>query len=291
VRQPTGTDRPSKTLTSLIAERYEKKTDSSILSLGVDPAPRPSAGLRHSDRRWCDHTDRRSALPADCPGVGLPVEPAFGPADRRWRHRGRAPGGDGRPPAIESTPVGRCLNGCRRAAHAATGQGRVVPNLLITGSSHGIRQPPKARRGRIQFCWSSAAAEKGLRHPDVWPRLPFSIRNQRWLPLRRCHLPTLLALTGPELEGLIAAELQPPFEQRHRLIRKQLPHGDLQSLGPAIPPGRPEVEDLATIADPALLGREGRPLAVAGDRGWLMPTQVPSPVASPCRPSSPDIGR
>ena len=41
-------------------------------------------------------------------------------------------------------------------------------------------------------------------------------RNGRRAPLRNCRLPTLFALLAPELEGRLAAELQPPFKQRHR---------------------------------------------------------------------------
>jgi hypothetical protein len=93
-------------------------------------------------------------------------------------------------------------------------------------------------------------------------RLPFSIRDRRWLPLRRCRLPTLLALLAPELESLLTADLQPLFQQRHRLTWQQLPDRDLQLLTPPVPAGRSEVEYMAAVADSGLFGRERRPLAI-----------------------------
>ena len=75
---------------------------------------------------------------------------------------------------------------------------------------------------------------------------------------------------SPELESLLPAELEVPLplrgrlrlEQWHRLIRQQLSQRDLQLLTPVIPAAGPEVEHLAAIAEPGLLGRERRPVAV-----------------------------
>ena len=75
------------------------------------------------------------------------------------------------------------------------------------------------------------------------------------MPLRLCALPALFLLLGPELEGLLPTELQPAFQERNGLIRQQLPNRHLQLLTPAVPAAGPEVEQLAAIAEPGLLGR------------------------------------
>ena len=78
-------------------------------------------------------------------------------------------------------------------------------------------------------------------------------------PLRRTGFPALLLFAPPELDRLLTAELLAAFEQRHRLIRQQLSGCQLQPLHPAIPAGGPKVQNLPSVADPALPGRERRP--------------------------------
>jgi len=86
-------------------------------------------------------------------------------------------------------------------------------------------------------------------------------RRWRRMPLGCTGPPPLLALLAPELDGLFTAEFLAVLEQRHRLIRQQFAAGHLQSLAPAIPVGRSEVEHAAAVAEPALFWREGRPPA------------------------------
>jgi len=88
-----------------------------------------------------------------------------------------------------------------------------------------------------------------------------SCRQLGRMPQRFCDLPALLPLLCPKLEGLLPPELEAPLEQRHRLIRQQLPHRDFELLTPAIPAAWPEVEHMAAIAEPGLLGRQRRPVA------------------------------
>ena len=46
------------------------------------------------------------------------------------------------------------------------------------------------------------------------------LQSHRREPLRRCDLPALLLFLSAELDGLLPAELQPTFQQRHRLTRQ-----------------------------------------------------------------------
>ena len=96
--------------------------------------------------------------------------------------------------------------------------------------------------------------------------------GRRRPPLRRTGLPALLALGDPELEGFFPAQLPAPFEQRWLPIGHHFPEGHLHRLVTAIPEGGPEVQHLAAVADPRLLGRQRRPVplgtaqATSGDQ-------------------------
>jgi len=65
---------------------------------------------------------------------------------------------------------------------------------------------------------------------------PVSMKACRWLQIARyrtalnCPRPDS---GSPELEGLLPTELQPAFQERHRLIQQQFPNRDLQLLTPA----------------------------------------------------------
>ncbi len=109
--------------------------------------------------------------------------------------------------------------------------------------------------------------------------------------MRRAHLPTSLALLGPELDRLLPADLFAALEQR-RLAGDQLAGGELQGLGVTAVANRVEVQHLAAIAEPALLGGERRPLAgdSAGGHGLLRPPPAPSPAAVSCHRSNPGSG-
>ncbi|MFM7465945.1 MAG: hypothetical protein ACKO28_10845 [Cyanobium sp.] len=65
----------------------------------------------------------------------------------------------------------------------------------------------------------------------------------------------------PELDGLLPADLSPMLEKGGGLTRDQFTAGELQRLAPSIPTGWPEMQHLASIADPSILGGEGRPVA------------------------------
>jgi hypothetical protein len=86
-------------------------------------------------------------------------------------------------------------------------------------------------------------------------------------PLGTTRGPALLSLFTPKLDRRFPGEFPAVFEQRHWLSGQQLPDRDLQLLTPAIPAGRTEVEHLAAITDPALLGRERWPLFASGGLG------------------------
>ena len=72
------------------------------------------------------------------------------------------------------------------------------------------------------------------------------------------------------------------FEQAHSFSGQKLPGDPLQLLTPAGQAGRPEVEDMAAIADPTLLGRERWPLAITPRASTCCsgPNRAPSPVAA-----------
>jgi hypothetical protein len=77
----------------------------------------------------------------------------------------------------------------------------------------------------------------------------------------------------PRLDRCLPGELPAVLGQRHRLTRQQLPHRHFQLLTPAITAAGPEVEHLAAVAEPGLLGRQGgRLLALP-----FKPPQAPSP--------------
>jgi len=79
--------------------------------------------------------------------------------------------------------------------------------------------------------------------------------------MRCAGLPSLLSQTLPEPDGLLPADLAAVLEKGDGLTRDQFPAGQLQGLAPSVPTGRPEMEHLASIADPSLLRGEGRPVA------------------------------
>jgi hypothetical protein len=116
--------------------------------------------------------------------------------------------------------------------------------------------------------------------------------QSRWrLSLGRADLPTSLPLLGPELDRLLAGDLLAALEQR-RLAGDQFATGELQRPGVAAVADGAEVQHLAAITEPALLGGERRPLAgdSAGVHGLLRPPPVPSPAAGSCRRSNPGSG-
>jgi hypothetical protein len=117
--------------------------------------------------------------------------------------------------------------------------------------------------------WASLCLPEldGMHGPQ---RFRSDLRRGSWqLPLRRGGQPALLALLRPELQRLLATEIQPPpplcgrlrLEQRHRPTRQQFPHRVLHRLVPAIPANGSEVQHLAAIAEPAVAGRGRRPVA------------------------------
>ena len=99
-----------------------------------------------------------------------------------------------------------------------------------------------SRAGAGWVVWACSAARSRLQR---W----------RWLPLRRARFPPLRQALTPELNRSLAAEAHTPLQQRHGLIRKHLPTGDLQLLLPLIPDRGLEVQYLASIAQPALSRR------------------------------------
>ncbi|MFI0403679.1 MAG: hypothetical protein ACH34U_12295 [Cyanobium sp.] len=64
----------------------------------------------------------------------------------------------------------------------------------------------------------------------------------------------------PELDGLLSADLSAMLEKGGGLPRDQFTAGQLQRLAPSVPTGRPKMQHLASIADPSILGREGKPV-------------------------------
>ena len=76
----------------------------------------------------------------------------------------------------------------------------------------------------------------------------------RRTPLRPTSPPALLPLLGPELDRLISHQLPAMFQQRWLPAGHHLSKSHLQALAPAVVAAGLEMEHLAAIADPALLG-------------------------------------
>ena len=112
----------------------------------------------------------------------------------------------------------------------------------------------------------------------------------RRLPLRRADLPAGTALLGPELDRLISHQLPAMFEQRWLPAGHYLSKSHLQALAPAVVAAWLEMEHLAAIAEPALLGGKLRTLAITDVHGRFRPPPAPSPAVGSGRRSSPGNG-
>jgi hypothetical protein len=87
--------------------------------------------------------------------------------------------------------------------------------------------------------------------------------------LRRTRFPALQSHAAPEADRLLAAQLPAAFQKRYLLPGDQLADGDLEVLLPAVVAARLEVEHLAPVTEPALLGRKRRSVAVSNSSRHL----------------------
>ena len=99
------------------------------------------------------------------------------------------------------------------------------------------------------------------RSAGVWQQICWKCFMATQLTTEDHKQPSPPCAFQPRLDRCLPGELPAVLGQRHRLTRQQLPHRHFQLLTPAITAAGPEVEHLAAVAEPGLLGRQGRPVA------------------------------